>query len=198
MGEFLRRNLFIVVGVSLPLALIALILAVQAAHRAGVQPPETPVLYFYRASLYLRQHLEVGIEEGELRMVFRQPASDPAARQLAAQPFELAIHDPSKNRTQHHQIELPAFVDSTEAQRIAVPIPDSLAQLRLAATPVSPDGFRFESRSRSRGGLLSGLFGYRRGYGMDYELVRDGIGFDVPGQGGYGLHDAFIGWVIEP
>lgn len=196
MGDFVRRNPFIVVGVSLPLALIVLILVVQALHRAGVAPPMTPLLYVYDARYFVRQHLEFEIEEGRLEIGYRQPENEPSANQLGGGDFTLAVYNPSTGALERHDIQLPAHDENAGDEQVRIPTPPTLARLHLDAAPVSPDGFRFQARSRRRGGLFGELFGFG-GYGFRYELEREGVGFDVPGEGAYATGDPFIAWVVD-
>ncbi|HSG89180.1 MAG TPA: hypothetical protein VLA56_08205, partial [Pseudomonadales bacterium] len=80
MRDFLRRHLFIVLGVSLPLALIALVLAVQGVQRWGVESPATPVLYVYQAEYYQWQHVDLEVVDGSLTAGYRRPDNENIAR----------------------------------------------------------------------------------------------------------------------
>ena len=197
MREFVRRNLFIVLGVALPLALIGLILVVQTVHRWGVEPPDTSVLYIYRSDYYLRQHLDIDVEGGTLSMSIRRPDNDRTADRLEGGSVRLAIYNASTEMLTEYDLELPEFEEGDDSPSLTIDLPSELTAMRLSTTPESPEGFRFQTRSRSRGGLFGELFGYGS-YGTRFELERDGIGFPVPGEGGYVAGDAWIAWVLEP
>jgi len=173
---------------------------VQGIHRWGVEPPATPVLYVYQADYFLRQHLDFDIVDGRLRIDYRLPDNENVAHQVAQSNFTLAVHEPRVGRTIRYDIDVPEPGDGPDGESdgesdAAIELPDAIRRLSLDSDPVSPEGFRFEIRQRHRGGLFGDLFGYGR-YGVRYELERDGVGFEVPGNGGYATRDAFIGWVV--
>ncbi|MDT8439273.1 MAG: hypothetical protein RQ729_09730 [Wenzhouxiangellaceae bacterium] len=200
MGEFLRRHLFIVLGVSLPLALIALVLIMQAAQRWGVAQPMTPVLYVHSADWVVREHLEVDVVDGRLFLSLRLPQPSASEWRLRGLAFDLAVYDPRSKALDIHAIEIDAAdpVDAPEARLIPLAVPAELERLQLDPAAESPEGARLVVVRRSGGGLFGELFGFGRG-GARYRLMIDEIGFDVPGNPvPYGQWPGFIAWVIEP
>lgn len=196
MGAFLRRNLFIVLGVSLPLALIALVLIVQAVHRWGAVPPATPVLYVHSADWVVREHLQAEVVDGRLRLELRVPERATYIDQFRNATLELAVHDPRAGTTRVHPIDV-AIPDGASAP-VRLAVPAELFELELDPSPVSPDGARLIVDRRSGGGLFGELFRFG-GRAAEYRLVVDGVGFDVPGQPlPYGRWPGFIAWVVGP
>ncbi len=196
MGSFLRRNLFIVLGISLPLALIILVLATQAVHRWGSVPPATPVLYVHAADWVVRERLLTEVVDGRLRLELRIPDQPVHADRLRSALLELAVHDPRRGTTRVHPIDVAIEEDASAPVRLQVP-PD-LAALELDPSPVSPDGARLIVDRRSRGGLFGELFRFG-GSTARYRLVIDGVGYEVPGRPlPSGRWPGFIAWVVGP
>ena len=196
MTAFLRRNLFIVLGISLPLLLVVLVLVVQTVQRWGVERPTTPVLYVYSADWVVRQHLIVDVADGRLGLALRTPDSEVHRRQLAGASLELAIHDPRDGSLQSHALEVEA--PDAGAGRTPLALPPALRRLELDRSPVSPEGARLVIDRRSGSGLFGDVFGFGRGPAR-YRLELDGVGFDVPGHPQpYGTWPGFIAWVVGP
>ena len=196
MGSFLRRNLFIVLGVSLPLALIALVLIVQTVHRWHVEPPATPVLYVHSADWVVREHLRAEVSDGRLTLLLRVPEQAAYIHPLRTASLELAVHDPRGGTTRVYPIDLTLAADASAPIRLRVP--PELAALELDPSPVSPDGARLVVDRRSPAGLFGEVFGFGRPAAR-YRLVVDGVGFDVPGRPvRYGPWTGFIAWVVGP
>lgn len=194
MKAFLRRNLFLVLGVSLPLVLILLIVGVQALERWGLEPPKTPVVYVYSADWIVRQHLRVAVVDGELSLKLERPEIESQEDQLNAASLELAVFSPAGNDLERYPIDLAGEFDLDVR---SLPVPDALRTLELDGSLRSPEGARLIIDRGSRGGLFGEVFGFSRSSAR-YRLEVDGARFDVPGHPiRYGTQLGFIAWVVS-
>jgi hypothetical protein len=194
MRELLRRNLFLVLGVSLPLVLILLIVGVQAIQRWGLEPPATPVVYVYSADWVVRQHLRVAVVDGELSLKLQRPEIETQQGQLSTASLELAVFAPTENDLQRYPIDLAGDFDLDVR---SLPVPEALQRLELDPSPRSLEGARLIIDRRSSGGLFGEVFGFGRSRAR-YRLEIDEVGFDVPGHPiRYGTQVGFIAWVVS-
>lgn len=194
MASFLRRNLFIVLGISLPLILVAVILTIQVVARSKVAPPLTPVLYVLQSSWLPMQQFEFELDDARLQVHFRVPKAAPDPRDRAAGQIEIALYDPRSKVLETFVLEAESTVEPDTA--VPVELPARLERLRFDDRLQSPDGYRFEAYRASRSGVLGALFGH----GSDntrFRLSRDGAAFRLPGAGAYADTDAFIAWVVD-
>lgn len=194
MKEFLKRNAFIVLGVSLPLLLIGFLLLVQAVSRMGQEPPAYPVAFLASkqySPLYWIQ-IEVG-DDGRLELYLQQP--EHASSLSHARPLRIvvAIHDVAEDTVETFDLEMPTVDDGDE--RVEIPLPEALAGYRFDDSPTAPDGYRFETGGRTGGGLFNELLGVGTRHGP--RLVRDGVGFRIPEDGMIFNQRIFIGWVKD-
>lgn len=194
MSEFLRRHLFVVLGLSLPLLLVLVVVGTQIAGQRSVAPPTTPILYVQQPDYYLMSQFEFEVADGRLRVRYQRPANVSHAASWRPPVLELWLFDPVDESLEPYELRVSGDVE--REQWVDVALPAAVAALRLDASLVSPDGFRFEAYRRGRGGLFGELFGYSS-YGTRFRLVKDGAHFTVPGNGAYAGQQAFIGWVID-
>lgn len=194
MKAFLQRNLFLVLGVSLPLVLILLIIGVQTLERWGLEPPKTPVLYVHSADWIVRQHLRVDVVDGELSLKLQRPEIESQEEPLKTASLELAVFAPGENDLERYPIDL---AGEFEVDVRSLPVPAALQGLGLDPSLRSPEGARLIIDRRASGGLFGDLFGFGRSRAR-YRLEVDEVGFDVPGHPiRYGTQIGFIAWVVS-
>lgn len=194
MKDFLKRNAFIVLGVSLPVLLIGFLLLVQAVFRMGQEPPAYPVAFLASnqyAPLYWIQ-TEVG-NDGQLALYLQQP--EHASSWSHARPLRIvvAIYDVADDGLETFDLEMPTVDDGEE--RVEIPLPDALAGYRFDGSPKAPDGYRFETGGGTGGGLFTELLGV--GTRHDPRLIQDGVAFRIPDDGMIFNQHTFIGWVTN-
>lgn len=197
MKEFLKRNFVLVLGVSLPLMLIAVLLLLHGISRLTATRPAYPVLYVSYDN-YFGQHLyDFDIDDaGRLDIRFMQP--DQPANAAGRQPADatLALFDARSDTLETFRLDAPE--DPPQGQRLELDVPGALSEMTFSDEATAPDGYRLELSTYRGGGLLREIFG-TGGRSRHHRLVRDGISFRVPDVGGtaYAYHDAFVGWVVD-
>lgn len=194
MKDFLKRNAFIVLGVSLPLLLIGFLLLAQAVSRMGQVPPAYPVAFLASnqySPLYWIQ-IEVG-DDGQLALYLQKPDHASSLSHGRSLRVVVAVYDVAGDALETFDLEMPTVGDGNE--RIEIPLPDALAGYRFDDSLTSPDGYRFETGGRTGGGLFTELLGVGTRHGP--RLVQDGVGFRIPDDGMIFNQRTFIGWVTS-
>lgn len=197
MKEFLKRNFVLVLGVSLPLLLVAALLLVHGFSRLAATRPAYPVLYVSFEDYYGQHSYDFGIDDaGRLEIGFRRPKDDGAATRYRVADASLVLFDAGSETLEIFRLEAPD--DPPAGQRVAIDVPEALAESTFSDRNIAPDGYRLELSSYRGGGLLRELFG-TGGRSRHHRLVKDGVSFRVPDPGGgtYAHHDAFIAWLVN-
>jgi hypothetical protein len=192
-GKFVKDNLVLVVGVTLPLLLMAAFLAVSALPGSLTAPPKFDLLF--SSTDYPPTPVPVGVRlmvrDGVLVAQYTKP---PGQVSNVGAWKKLFIYEASSRRVRQLAFGFPTDVAAIESMR-EEPVA-SAAGLRLNSTLQSPDGYELAFGDRRGGGLLLELFGGSRGY--EPRLRNGSRSIPLPpvaGESfGYGGVE-FVGWV---
>ncbi|MBL37969.1 MAG: hypothetical protein CMP07_06130 [Xanthomonadales bacterium] len=197
MKNFLRRNFVLVLGISLPMLLIAALLLVHGISRLTATRPAYPVLYVSFENYFGPHFYDFDIDEsGRLEIGFTLAEDADAASNRQPSDATLALFDARSDTLETFTLQAPG--DAPRGRRVEVDPPEALAGLTFSDSTTAPDGYRLELAAYRGGGLLREIFG-SGGRSRHHRLVDNGVSFRVPDIGGstYAYHDAFVGWVIE-
>lgn len=188
MKGFLKQNFVLVVGIALPVVLMAFFYIAGRISVAGIDPPQYDAVF---AVNYIEhgpnQPYKIGIDNGNL-VIRCNPKDDETGRHYKKPQIYVFDH------VAHDARLLDIDFDNVEDGLVKDPDIDVLNQKRLIPDPTSPDGYHFEHPSRSSGvGLVRGLFGMAR-YRNDYVLKNGARVVAVKGpQRSRQAH--FIAWI---
>jgi hypothetical protein len=199
MKEFLQRNFVAVLGVALPLLLIAVVLAVHGISRWQADAPQHPVLYvaFSEHDGQYRFKFPIGAQ-GRLMIRYQVPESrQPASPSTQAETATLALYDVRAESLSSFVVHAPESLPEA-GESTNLDVPGALAELYFRPGAIAPDGYRFEQSGYRSGGLFRELFG-GGGRVRDNRLIKDGVAFQVPELDGrrYANNQELIGWVID-
>lgn len=196
MKNFLKRNFVLVLGVSLPVLLIAALLLLHGMSRLTATPPAYPVLYVSYETYFGGQFYDFDVDDaGRLQIGFEFPQGNPDATRRQSADATLALFDANSDSLSTFRLEAPD--DPPQEKRIELAVPEALSALSFSERVRAPDGYRLELSTYRGGGLLREIFG-TGGRSRHHRLVKDGVSFRVPdvADRSYGIHDAFVGWVV--
>lgn len=196
MNDFVKRNFVLVLGISLPLMLVALLLLLHGISRISAAAPAYPVLFASFDNPYGQRMFDFDIDAaGRLEIGLLLPENQMATIRRLGNETTLVLFDAREDRLSTFVVDGPD--NPPRGERVGIEVPEALAALEFSAQAVAPDGYRLELSAYRGSGLLREIFGTRSG-SRHHRLVNDGVSFRVPDVGGrdYGHHDAFVGWVI--
>lgn len=202
MRKFVRNNLVLLIGILLPVLLVAGFLILAHLPRALVDPPRHDFLVVgYRYDYQQLRNFFLGFEVRKGKLTATITPKEDRKSYHAQERASLYRYRAADNSFEEISYELPDGVDELTRQlNFAVA---EAAQLTLDKRSRSPDGFTFEFRGYSgSGGLLGGLFGIGHHSGSDYVLRKDSAAFELPppvtpAQYYYGQNLVFLGWVVN-
>ena len=161
MNKFIHENYALVVGISLPLALMLIFFVAGRTAKVTVPDPQYDVVYLTDYYEHANQPFDVRVVDGKLVIDVKPDRKDDYNIP------NLYIFDHKTMTSRRLDIDFKNVIDG----KIADSDLDDLNKKTLSAANESPDGYRFEYNSRSNNGGLAGeLFGFGRSYGNTHVL----------------------------
>lgn len=201
MKKFIRDNPTIAFGLGLPLLLLVVFLAISGIPALLVPPAQYDVLYVTNYNYYnnAQNTFQIAVVGDRVRVHY-------IGNTLPYQQPHLWRFNPQTGAVKEVAIPLPSDLAPhrsrpAEAEKTLtvtpISVPDLVA-LKVDASSLAPDGYKFSSGDDSYAGRpFTGLF-YPSRYGYQAELVKDGRSIRLPNTDdiyrGHSVH--FIGWVI--
>ena len=190
-GRFLRDNVFLVVAVSLPVAVVGLFLLLTAIPKWTVSPPRYDLLL--QTTEYTRANSQISVDlfvrdetlQATLRVV--KDTHLPRVRLWRFDHATLSVRE--------IPIDVPTLAgDAHDAQTIII---EGLRGQRVVTDVKAPDGYEMRRSDRGGPGVIGDIFGMRR-YGQPAALVNRGrvVPVDIPTPDRYDT-PAFVGWVVD-
>lgn len=188
MGRFFKQNIVLVVGIALPLLLMAFFYFAGRASVAGIDPPQYDAVFVVDYNEHWTDYpYRIGVDDGKL-FIRVQPPDD--AESAGRNPPKVYVFQHKTLDTRRLNIDFKTVQDG----RVDDPEIDALNERQLITDPTSPDGFRFEPPRHSSGlGVVGSLFGFDRNRN-DYVLKKGArvIALETPDRH---RPAQFIAWV---
>lgn len=193
--NFIKENLVLVVGLTLPLLLILLFFVATVIPKALGTPPQYEMLF--ATSRYDYQNppdydLDFTVKNQQLMVKVRKIDH----QQRIGYHTKLLMAYDGKTETVRE-----IKIDMAQAAKIA---DGSQAVLQetggwiIDASTISPDGYTLDGPSYRSSGLVGDIFGggYRNN---GYRLKKSGVGYRIPDTPGIYYYNQmqFIGWVVK-
>ena len=194
--DFLKNNFVLVLGVALPVLLLAVLMVVQGLSRATVAPPQHKILYVGFDSYHGHTAYQFLVKNNRLRITYSyvnqrlpKPNTDTA---------RLALYDASADKLTNYEIRPPSpqngDIDDYKDKVVEIDVPAALGGMTFTDDLTAPDGYRFETAGRSSG-FFPGFFGYRGE--RKHRIVKNGAAYVLPNLTGRHYYHRFVGWAIE-
>ena len=193
-AKFVKDNLVLVVGVTLPVLLMAGFLLASALPGRLSDPPKYDLLYWehdYPPGVSLPITLQLIVKDGVL-MALYTPVPVPRGAYPNGTWRKLFRYEAATGTVRELSLPFPPDMASMkEAREVIV---EATMGLKIETTRQSPDGYELTFGDRRGGGLLLDLFGGGRDYGAHLSKGSR----SVPLMGGPGRPYSsveFLGWV---
>ncbi|ODS23687.1 hypothetical protein AB835_07760 [Candidatus Endobugula sertula] len=185
MKKFLRENIVLIAGVTLPLLLTVIFFIATQFDKASNEYPLHSVIYTdqpnYNAN---RSSYQFVVKKDQLHFVYT--ASDTGQNWKKPR---LYVFNPQANTSQ--EIELPIINESDT--KIDIPLP-YFASKTISTLLTSPDGYTFKSNYRHNVNILTSLFGGGSKSRNRVILSKGSSNIIIPDAARYNTH--FIGWIV--
>ncbi len=195
MKKFVKENLVLVVGLTLPLLLILLFFVATVIPKALSTPPQYEMLFTTMRYDYQNPpdcDLDFTVKNQKLMVKSRKIDH----QQRMGYHTKLLMAYDGKTETVRE-----ISIDITQAAQIADGKEALLQETNdwiIDASPVSPDGYKLDLPSYRSSGLVGDIFGGGHRNNA-YRLKKDSIAYRIPDtQGVYYYNQMqFVGWVIK-
>lgn len=193
MKNFVKENLVLVIGLSLPILLIVIFFLATVIPKSFGTPPQyemlfTTLKYEYETSpVYL-----VDFKVFNHQLVAKVKKNDNKNRNYNAK--KLMAYNAKTETMREISIDLAQAAEAGDGDVIL----EETKGLKIDAAMVSPDGYQLEGSNYGNSGLVGGLFGGgNRNSG--YRIKKGAVAYKVQtAQPDYYYNDfKFIGWIIS-
>lgn len=192
MKNFIKENLVLAIGLTLPLLLIVLFFVATVIPKSMATPPQYEMLFttvhydYQNASDY---QFDFSVKDQQLMVKAKK--SDEKNRNYNTK--KLMAYD-GKTET----VREINFDTAKAGAANGVVVLDETKTMRVDTASTSPDGYVLEGPNYGGGGLVGGMFGggYRN---SAYRLKKGSVAYKVPNaqQNYYYNQMQFVGWVVK-
>ena len=193
MKNWIKENLVLVIGLSLPILLIVIFFLATVLPKSFSTPPQYEILFttlkyeYENSPVYL---VDFKVVNHQLMATVKK--NDDKARNYNSK--KLMTYNPKTETVREITIDL---VKAAEANTNEVLLAET-KDLKIDASMVSPDGYQLDGARYSSNGLIGGLFGGGN-HNSGYRLKNGAVAYKVQtSQPDYYYSDfKFVGWVVN-
>jgi hypothetical protein len=193
MKNWIKENLVLVIGLSLPILLIVLFFLATVVPKSLGEPPQhemlfTTIKYEYENSpVYL-----VDFKVVNSQLMAKVKKNDDKARNYNSK--KLMAYNAKTETVREITIDLAKAAEASTDEVVLAETKD----LKIDASVISPDGYQLEGSRYNNNGLIGGLFG-GGSHNSGYRIKKGAVAYKVQTtQQDYYYSDfKFIGWVVN-
>lgn len=194
--DFVKANLVLVVGLTLPVVLMAGFLVASGLPQRLADPPKYSLVFavtdFSQPTPGVPVSVRLVVQDGVLKAQYTR-VSQPAGY-VNNSWKKLYLYDAAAQKVRQLSFGLPAKVDTIEGT--VDEVVDATRGMRLDTTLQSPDGYELSHDNGSRSGLLNDIF-WGGGYSNEPRLRKGSSSVRLLGTENVPYWSAeFVGWVI--
>ena len=191
MKNWIKENLVLVIGLTLPLLLIVLFFAATVIPKMYSTPPQYEVLFSVQDySGQNKQDYIVNFKVKDKQLMIKTKKADDKSYSYNSK--KLMAYDAKTEVMREISIDESKFSDGAEI------LLEETKNMTIDTAMVAPDGYMLENQGYSGTGLIGGLFGggYRN---HGYRLKKGNVGYKINTQQNNYYYDqlSFIGWVVK-
>ena len=194
MKSFIKENLVLVIGLTLPLLLIVLFFVATVIPKAMGTPPQyemlfTTVRYDYQNT---RDYfLDFAVKNQQLTVKVQKNENKDRNYNVK----KLMAYDGKTETVREIAIDVAKTAGASNGAEVIL---EETKNMTIDTSSVSPDGYALDGPNYGGGGLMGGVFGggYRN---SGFRLKKGSVGYKIPNeqQNYYYNQVQFIGWVIK-
>ncbi|HTI42090.1 MAG TPA: hypothetical protein VL693_09705 [Vicinamibacterales bacterium] len=197
--EFVKANLVLVVGLTLPIVLMAGFLLASGLPERMAEPPKYNLVFsvtdFSQGAAAIPVSVRLVVQDGVLKAQYTRLPPQPTGYVNNVWK-KLYLYDAAAQKVQELSFGFPANMDAI--QGTVVETVDATRTMRLNTTLQSPDGYELSHDNGSRSGLINEIF-WGGSYANEYRLRKGNSSVRLPLASGNIAYAnvEFVGWVAE-
>ena len=196
--EFVKANLVLVVGLALPVVLMAGFFVAAGLPERLADPPKYSLVFavtdFSQGTTGIPVSVSFVVQDGVLKAQYIKLPPQPTGYVNNAWK-KLYLYDAATQKVRQLSFGFPPNMDAIEGT--VVETVDATRTMPLNTTLQSPDGYELARDNGSRSGLINEIF-WGGGYSNEYRLRKGSSGIKLPlasANAPYGTVE-FVGWVM--
>lgn len=193
MKNFIKENLVLVIGLSLPILLIVIFFLATVVPKSFGTPPQYEVLFTTLKYEYENSRIyQVDFNVVNHQLMVKVKKNFDTGRNYNSK--KLMAYNAKTDSVREITIDLAKAAEAGEKDVIL----EETKGLNIDALPVSPDGYQLEGTNYGNSGLMGGLFGVgHRNSG--YRIKKGAVAYKVEtAQPDYYYSELkFVGWIIK-
>ena len=191
MKNFIKENLVLVIGLALPVLLIALFFVATVIPKSMGKPPQYEMLFTTTKYDYQNKpEYVIDFNVKNQQLMANSKKNDEKNYNNATK--ILMAYDGKTETVREIRIDASKLTEGNEV------LLEETKNLSVDTAVISPDGYTLEGPNYGGNGLVGGLFGggYRN---TGYRLKKGGVGYKVPNMQPdyYYSQLQFIGWIAK-
>jgi hypothetical protein len=197
--EFIKANLVLVVGIALPIVLMAGFLVASGLPERLADPPKYSLVFavtdYSQGTSGIPVSVRLVVQDGVLKAQYTKLLPQPTGYVNSGWK-KLYLYEAATQKVRELSFGFPPNMDAIEGT--VVETVDATRTMRLNTTLQSPDGYELSHDYGSRSGLINEIF-WGGGYSNDYWLRKGSSSIRLPlatGNLPYGTVE-FVGWVMD-
>lgn len=192
-SSFIKENLVLIAGITLPLLLVALFGIARMVSTISVDAPTFKAVYAEKGYYYGSGEFKYSITEtGQLKAQYVTNQTQPASTTPSPATTTIYIYDPVQNNSQTYKLE---FNNQYQSSPTETNLASAVPTTHFILGNTAPDGYAYKyNNSHYNNGLIPEIFGYgHHYYDGRYAIGKNGRNFYLPHQQRY-QEIEFIGW----
>ena len=198
--EFVKANMVLVVGLTLPIVLMAGFLVAAGLPQPLADPPKYSLVFavtdYTQGAPGIPVSVRLVVEDGVLKAQYTKLLPQPSGYVNNVWK-KLYLYDAATQKVRELSFAFPPNMDAIEGT--VSEVVNATRTLRLDTTLQSPDGYELSRDYGSRSGLINEIF-WGGGYSNEYRLHKGGSSIRLPLAGTNATYGnvEFVGWVTGP
>lgn len=193
MKNFIKENLVLVIGLSLPILLIVIFFLATVLPKSLSTPPQYEMLFTILKYEYENSRIyQVDFEVVNQQLMAKVKKNFDTGRNYNSK--KLMAYNPKTESVREISIDLAKVAESSDGKEVVL---DETKDLKIDASVLSPDGYQLDGANYGNSGLMGGLFGVGN-HNSGYRIKKGAVAYKVEtSQPDYYYSDLkFVGWVI--
>ncbi len=193
--NLIKENLVLVIGLTLPVLLIALFFLATVLPRSLATPPQYEMVFSYDKYEYNNPpayNTQFIVRDGRLMAVLAENAKPQQNYNVS----HLMIYDGKTESVREISYVLPKVEMTNDRTEILV---EEMKNFKIDTSSKSPDGYEFNYSGYGHGGIATDIF-VGGSYRNNYSIRKGAVAFKVnmPRDQYYYYNNLkFIGWIVE-
>ena len=198
--NFIKENIVLVMGLTLPVLLVAMFFFAVVLPRTMAVPPQYKMLFTTTRYNYDNPppyNVDFFVKDGILKArVSKNVRKDGHSGYDNYNWKKLMSYDGKTQSVREMPYDLSKMSNVVDGSEVVF---DEFKNIKIDSSTKAPDGYEFKNSGYHSGGMPMGIF-YGGSGRSSHRVIKGAVSFKIPNNGGNGYYShntQFIGWIIQ-